>query len=224
MKRLLPVALLLLGTLASSAHGEAGKTPVAAPERAGAVLKEAQAELARLEAQRRALAPWQIATATSAEILRKLTAAARTLAMAAMTDPERWPQARKDWNGAAADQALAEQEAKFLPLPAAPGNAPLSVALSHLKEGLAGAHIALANFEKAPLTGKPSERGLMLDQSQALLQGLSAATPAAEELRALVQQRIGTLDSQLLLLRTHASGLHRPSPPAPPAVPQEKKP
>lgn len=224
MKRLLPVALLLLGSLATAAPGETGKSPDPGSERAAAALKDTQAELARLETLRRPLLPWQTGAATAAETLRKLTTAARSLAMAAMADQDRWQQARKDWNGAAADKALAEHEAKFQPLPTDPSNAPLSAALSRLKEKLAGARTALAKFEKTGLTGKPSERGLMLDQTQALLNALSAASPSAEELRALVDQRINDLDSQLLLLRTHAGGLRQPSLSTPPAVTQEKKP
>jgi hypothetical protein len=223
MKRLLPVALLLLGTLAHAAPAATGNPPATGSESA-ALQKEARAEIARLEALRRPLPPWQVSAATTSETLRKLTTTARNLAMAAMADQERWQQAQKDWNGPAADKALAEHEGKFQPLPADPGNAPLSAALSHLKDKLAGTRTAMAHFERAGLTGKPSERGLLLDQSQALLDGLSAASQAAEGLRAQVDGRITELDNRLLLLRTHASSLHQPSLPAPPAATQEKKP
>ncbi|MDD5298799.1 MAG: hypothetical protein PHU46_18015 [Rhodocyclaceae bacterium] len=215
MKRPLPLALLVLGLFSVITQAAETRASATGMEATQASLKAAQAETAKLESLRRSLSDWQINAGAAAKALRGLNLSARALAMAAMENEGRWQQARNDWRRSAADPLLAQQETRFRPATPDAGDKLLASAVSDLRERLAGARAAVANFDNADLTGKLEQKRLMLDQCQALLTTLSSAAQATDTLRALLDARLTNLDTQLLLLRSQSTALTQPTLPSP---------
>jgi len=214
MRPILPVALLLFGIFPALADAEAPRTN--ATEAAEASLKAAQAEATRLETLRRSLSGWKTDADATAIALHDMNRAAMKLAMAATEDQNRWQQAQNGWRGEANAKMLAEQAIKFQRPPPDTGDADLKAASAALRERLEHARTAVADFNKAGLTGKPEQKRLMLDQCHALVTTLFSTAQASDTLRALLDTRLTDLDTQRLLLRGQSAALTRPTLPTPP--------